>query len=177
MLTARRSWPDPHRSPVASSSPILLDRCHPSGRGCRVKAREATACGLALTRRPRPRQSSSEEDGTTERHLLLVSYVDATYKSAGNSVLMSLGYEQCYWHLACLVSSSVVSVGWADTWRLPCCVCLVSGCLTVSRSRIRLQVRAAACHFPASAVHGHLRTNGWQRCRHSCRQVRSDTPH
>ena len=43
-------------------SPVLLDSCHPSGRGRRVKAREATACGLALTRRTRPRQSSSEED-------------------------------------------------------------------------------------------------------------------
>src|SRR5205807_9222978 len=40
--------------------PVLLDSCRPSGRGCRVKAREATACGLALTRRTRPRQSSSE---------------------------------------------------------------------------------------------------------------------
>jgi hypothetical protein len=44
---------------------VLLDSCHPSGRGRRVKAREATACGLALTRRTRPRQSSSEEDGIT----------------------------------------------------------------------------------------------------------------
>ncbi len=44
------------------SSPVLLDSCRPSGRARRVKAREAAACGLALTRRTRPRQSSSEED-------------------------------------------------------------------------------------------------------------------
>jgi hypothetical protein len=47
------------------SSPVLLDSCRPSGRGCRGKAREATACGLALTRRTRLGQSSSEEDCTT----------------------------------------------------------------------------------------------------------------
>src|SRR5206468_3903144 len=47
-------------------SPILLDSCHPLGRGRCVKAREATACGLALTRRIRPRQSSSEEDDCHE---------------------------------------------------------------------------------------------------------------
>jgi len=47
-LMARRSWPDPHRSPVAYSSPVLLDRCHPSSRGRRVKAREATAQRLGL---------------------------------------------------------------------------------------------------------------------------------
>jgi hypothetical protein len=42
--------------------PVLLDSCHPSGRGRCVKAREATARGLASTRRTRPRQSDSEED-------------------------------------------------------------------------------------------------------------------
>jgi hypothetical protein len=47
--------------------PVLLDSCHPSGRGRCVKAREATACGLALTQRTRPRQSSSEEDGINSR--------------------------------------------------------------------------------------------------------------
>jgi len=47
-LMARPSWPDSHRSPVACSSPILLDRCHPSGRGRCVKAREATAQRLGL---------------------------------------------------------------------------------------------------------------------------------
>lgn len=42
--------------------PVLLDGCHPSGRGRRVKARAATTCGLALTRRIRLTQSGSEED-------------------------------------------------------------------------------------------------------------------
>jgi len=49
------------------SSPVLLDSCRLSGRGRCVKAREATACGLALTQRTRPRQSGSEEDGTISR--------------------------------------------------------------------------------------------------------------
>jgi len=44
--------------------PVLLDSCHPSGRGRRVKARQATACRLALTRPTRPRQSSSGKDGS-----------------------------------------------------------------------------------------------------------------
>ena len=61
-LMARRTAARP--APVAASwsSPVLLDSCRPSGRGRCVKAREATACGLALTRRTRPRQLSSEED-------------------------------------------------------------------------------------------------------------------
>jgi hypothetical protein len=50
-------------------SPVLLTSCHPSSRGRRVKAREATACGLALTRRTRPRQSSSEDDARRLRSL------------------------------------------------------------------------------------------------------------
>src|SRR6185312_5178495 len=36
--------------------PVLLDGCPPSSRSRRVRARAATACGLALTRRTRPRQ-------------------------------------------------------------------------------------------------------------------------
>jgi hypothetical protein len=64
-LMARRTAVRPALIAAPSSFPVLLDSCHPSGRGRRVKAREATACGLALTRRTRPRQSSSEEDGTT----------------------------------------------------------------------------------------------------------------
>jgi len=59
---ARRTAVRPALMAAPWSSPGLLDSCHPSGQGCRVKAREATACGLALTRRTRPRQSSSEED-------------------------------------------------------------------------------------------------------------------
>jgi len=64
---ARRIVVRPALMAASWSSPILLDSCRPSGRGRRVKAREATACGLALTRRPRPRQSSSEEDGAVRR--------------------------------------------------------------------------------------------------------------
>ena len=64
-LMARRTAVSPALMAAPWSSPVLLDSCHPLGRGCRVKAREATACGLALTRRTRPRQSSSEEGGTT----------------------------------------------------------------------------------------------------------------
>ena len=61
-LMARRVVVRPALMAASWSSPVLLDSCHPSGRGRCVKAREATACGLALTRRTRPRQSSSEED-------------------------------------------------------------------------------------------------------------------
>ena len=61
-LMAQRTAASPGLTGMPCSSPVLLDRCHLSGRGRRVKAREATACGLALTRRTRPRQSSSEED-------------------------------------------------------------------------------------------------------------------
>ena len=64
-LMARRIVVRPALMAAAWSFPVLLDSCRPSGRGRRVKAREATACGLALTRRTRPRQSSSEKDGTT----------------------------------------------------------------------------------------------------------------
>jgi hypothetical protein len=64
-LMSRRTVVRPGLMAASWSSPVLLDSCLPSGRGCRVKAREATACGLALTRRTRPRQSSSEEGGTT----------------------------------------------------------------------------------------------------------------
>jgi len=61
-LMARRTAVRPALMAVSWSSPVLLDSCRPSGHGRRVKAREATACGLALTRRTRPRQSSGEED-------------------------------------------------------------------------------------------------------------------
>ena len=61
-LMARRTAVRAALIAVPWSSPVLLDSCHPSGRGRRVKARGATAYGLALTWRPRPRQSSSEED-------------------------------------------------------------------------------------------------------------------
>jgi hypothetical protein len=61
-LMARRIAVRPALMAVPCSSPVLLDSCHPSGRGRRVKAREATACGLALIRRTRPGQSSSEEN-------------------------------------------------------------------------------------------------------------------
>jgi hypothetical protein len=64
-LMARRTEVRPALMAASWSSPVLLDSCHPSGRGRRVKAREATACGLALTRQTRPRQLSSEEEGTT----------------------------------------------------------------------------------------------------------------
>jgi hypothetical protein len=63
-LMARRTAVKPALMAVPWSSPVLLDSCRPSGRGRCVKAREATARGLALTRRPRPGQSSSEEDIT-----------------------------------------------------------------------------------------------------------------
>ena len=61
-LMARRTAVRHALKVVPWPSPVLLNSCDPSGRGGRVKAREATACGLALTRRTRPRQSSSEED-------------------------------------------------------------------------------------------------------------------
>jgi hypothetical protein len=61
-LMARRAAVWPELMATSWSSPVLLDSRRPSGRGRCVKAREATACGLALTRRTRPRQSSSEED-------------------------------------------------------------------------------------------------------------------
>jgi hypothetical protein len=69
-LMARRVavWPALMAAPL--SSPVLLDSCRPLGRGRRVKAREATACGLASTRRTRSRQSSSEEG---RRYLGLIS--------------------------------------------------------------------------------------------------------
>ena len=68
-LMARQTAVRPALIAVPWSSPVLLDSCRPSGRGCRVKAREATACGLALTRRTRPRQSCSEEDARRLRSL------------------------------------------------------------------------------------------------------------
>ena len=68
-LMARRTAVRSGLMAVPWSSPVLLDSCRPSGRGRRVKAREATACGLALTRRTRPRQSSSEEDAPRLRSL------------------------------------------------------------------------------------------------------------
>ena len=68
-LMARRSAVRPTLLAVPWSSPVLLDSCRSSGRGRRVKAREATACGLALTRRTRPRQSCSEEDARRLRSL------------------------------------------------------------------------------------------------------------
>ena len=74
-LMARRTAVRPALMAGSWSSPVLLDSCRPSGRGRRVKAREATACGLALTRRTRPRQSSSEEDGTTLPDPLTEPYV------------------------------------------------------------------------------------------------------
>ena len=61
----RPAVPEAYIRQLPESLPVLLDSCHPSGRGRRVKAREATACGLALTRRTRPRQLSSEEDGAS----------------------------------------------------------------------------------------------------------------
>jgi hypothetical protein len=69
-LMARRTGVRPARMAVPWSSPVLLDSYRPSGRGRRVKAREATACGLALTRRTRPRQSSGEEEAAPIWELL-----------------------------------------------------------------------------------------------------------
>ena len=46
-LMARRTAVRPALKAASWSSPVLLDSCCPSGRGRRVKAREATACGLA----------------------------------------------------------------------------------------------------------------------------------
>ena len=66
------------------SSPVLLDSCCLSGRGRCVKAREATACGLALTQRTRPRQSGSEEDGTISRGSGAVSSSSSTSPSPGS---------------------------------------------------------------------------------------------
>ena len=80
-LMARRTAVRPALMAVPWSSPVLLDSCHPSGRGRRVKAREATACGSALTRRSWPRQSSSEVDGA---RLCQIRRPNRT----------SLGYEQ-----------------------------------------------------------------------------------
>jgi hypothetical protein len=68
-LMARRTAVRHALKVVPWPSPVLLNSCDPSGRGGRVKAREATACGLALTRRTRPRQSSSEEDARRLRSL------------------------------------------------------------------------------------------------------------
>jgi hypothetical protein len=77
-LMAHRIAVRPALIAVSWSFPILLDSCRPSGRDRCVKAREATACGLALTRWTRPRQLGSEEeaprptlaigDGFTDRH-------------------------------------------------------------------------------------------------------------
>ena len=67
---ARRAVVRPELMAASWSSPVLLDSCRPSGRGRCVKAREATACGLALTQRTRPRQSSSEEDARRLNSLL-----------------------------------------------------------------------------------------------------------
>jgi len=53
---ARRTVVRPTLVTASWSSPALLDGCHPSSSSRRVKARAATACGLALTRRTRPRQ-------------------------------------------------------------------------------------------------------------------------
>ena len=69
-LMARRAVVRPELMAASWSSPVLLDSCRPSGRGRCVKAREATACGLALTQRTRPRQSSSEEDARRLNSLL-----------------------------------------------------------------------------------------------------------
>jgi len=46
-LMAQRTAVSPALMAAPRSSPVLLDSCCPSGRGRRVKAREATACGLA----------------------------------------------------------------------------------------------------------------------------------
>ena len=68
-LMARQATVRTALKAVPYPSPVLLDNCRPSGRGRRVKARKATACGLALTRRTRPRQSSSEENARRLRSL------------------------------------------------------------------------------------------------------------
>src|SRR5947207_527858 len=47
-LMARRTAVRPAPLTAPWSSPVFLDSCRPSGRGRRVKAREATACGLAF---------------------------------------------------------------------------------------------------------------------------------
>src|SRR5207244_4892227 len=59
-LMARRTAVRHALKVVPWPSPVLLNSCDPSGRGGRVKAREATACGLALTRRKIGRASCRE---------------------------------------------------------------------------------------------------------------------
>jgi hypothetical protein len=51
------------------SSAVVLDSCHPSGRCRRVNAREATACGLALTRRTRPSNRATRRTALLDRSL------------------------------------------------------------------------------------------------------------
>jgi hypothetical protein len=51
--------------PVPCFSPILLDRCHPSGRATVSKLAKRPRSGLALTRRTRPRSFCCEEDDST----------------------------------------------------------------------------------------------------------------
>ncbi len=83
-LMARRPAIRPALIAVPWSSPVLLDSYRLSGRGRCVKAREATACGLALTQRTRPRQSGSEEDGTISRGSGAVSSSSPTSPSPGS---------------------------------------------------------------------------------------------
>jgi len=58
-LMARNGVPDLHRL-NALVLPVPSQVQDPLGRGRRVQARAATACGLALTRRTRPGQSCAE---------------------------------------------------------------------------------------------------------------------
>ena len=64
-LMARRSWPNPHRSLVACSSPSSSTAAIPLAVAAVSRLAKRPRSGLALTRRTRPRQSSSEEDGST----------------------------------------------------------------------------------------------------------------
>jgi hypothetical protein len=68
-LMARRIVVRPALVSVPCFSSVLLDSCHSSDQVRRVKAREATACGLALTRRTRRTRAARR---TAPRRLRLV---------------------------------------------------------------------------------------------------------
>jgi hypothetical protein len=67
-LMARLLGVQPALMTVPRSSPVLLDSCRPSGRGRCARLAKRPRAAWPLTRRPRPRQSSSEDDA---HHLLI----------------------------------------------------------------------------------------------------------
>jgi hypothetical protein len=114
-----------------SRGAVSADRCIPAlprpprwqpflGPGRRVKAREATACGLALTRRSGRRQSSSEENGTTGPEVSRDCIADTDQRQGSMAVsdLKFLIYRQIGTLLACRPTCPSLIVCPADDYLL-----------------------------------------------------------